>query len=303
MRQDFHFGVPAPDIGGVVVGTGHGYDDRAWRVGGRRGLHDGDRTATDVMAVRGLFVHDDRDVANVVVDCTADDDADVATAFASVVVVGVRRRRHLVVHRGGRQHAAAHCLGHGRAQLRRVAAVVAADRRRSDDHCPGRRVHHQVAARPKRAGPRPVTWRAAVVGGLVVVDLQRRRLVQVQFTWVAATTDVLPSYQRAGLRPVRRRRRRSDGRHVRLSVQQQQPQSVLLHGRLVGRRRSSVLELGIHHCRVGMMRTAVGRRQSGHEPPVGFGRVVQRSAQPEHRSARRRFLTGRQAPRYTADGH
>lgn len=52
-----------------------------------------------------------------------------------------------------------------------------------------------------------------------------------------------------------------------------------------------------------MMRTAVGRRQSGHEPPVGFGRVIQRSAQPEHRSARRRFLAGRQAPRYSADGH
>jgi len=55
--------------------------------------------------------------------------------------------------------------------------------------------------------------------------------------------------------------------------------------------------------RVRMMRTAVRRRQSGNEPPVGFGRVVQRSAQPEHRAARRRLLAGRQSPRYTADGH
>lgn len=54
---------------------------------------------------------------------------------------------------------------------------------------------------------------------------------------------------------------------------------------------------------VRMMRTAVGRRQSGHEPPVGFGRVVQRSAQPEHGTARRRFLSRRQPPRYAADGH
>lgn len=176
MRQDFHLSVPAPDVSGVVVGARHGHDDRARRVGGWSGLHDGDRTATYVMAVSGLFVHDDRDVAYVVVDRTADDDTDVV--IASVVVVGDRRWRHLVVHRGGRQYAAAaHCLGHGRAQLRRVAAVVAADRRRSDDHCPGRRVHHQLAARPKRAGSRPVTGRAAVVGGLMVVDLQSRRLV------------------------------------------------------------------------------------------------------------------------------
>lgn len=51
------------------------------------------------------------------------------------------------------------------------------------------------------------------------------------------------------------------------------------------------------------MRTAVRGRQSGHEPSVGFGRVVQRPAQPEHGAARRRFLTGRQAPRNAADGH
>jgi hypothetical protein len=191
MRQDFHFGVPAPDVSGVVVGAGYGHDNRARRVGGRRRLHDGDRTTTDVMAVRGLFVHDDRDIAHVVVDRTADHDSDVATA--AVVVVGVRRRRHLVVHRGGGQHAAAHCLRHGPAQLRRVAAVVAANRRRADDHRSGRRVHHQVAAGPQRAGSRPVTGRTAVVGGLMVVDLQCRWLVQVQFAGVAATTDVLPS--------------------------------------------------------------------------------------------------------------
>jgi len=196
MRQDFHFGVPAPDVGGVVIGAGHGHDDRARRVGGGRRLHDGDRTATDVMAVRGLFVHDHRDVVHVVVHRATDHDADVAAA-AVVVVVGVRRRRHLVVHRGGGQHAAAaDRLGHGPgAQLRRVATVVAADRR-ADDHRSGRRVHHQVAAGTQRAGPRSVTGRAAVVGGLVVVDLQRRRLVQVQFAGVAATTHVLPSAEK-----------------------------------------------------------------------------------------------------------
>lgn len=197
MRQDFHFGVSAPDVGGVVVGAGNGHDDRARRVGGGRRLHDGDWTATDVMAVRGLFVHDNRNVAHVVVHRTTDHDADVAAA-AVVVVVGVRRRRHLIVHRGGGQHAAAaHRLGHGSgAQLRRVATVMAADRPRADDHRSGRRIHHQVAAGPQRAGPRSVTGRAAVVDGLVVVDLQRRRLVQVQFAGVAATTDILPSAEK-----------------------------------------------------------------------------------------------------------
>lgn len=52
-----------------------------------------------------------------------------------------------------------------------------------------------------------------------------------------------------------------------------------------------------------MVRTAVGRWQSGYEPPVGLGRVVQRSAQTEHCAARRRFLARRQAPRYTTDGY
>lgn len=177
MSQDFHFGFPTPDVGSIVVGAGHGYDDRARRVGGRRGLHDGHRTASD--SVVRLLVHHD-DVAHVITTVVHDHHATVVQ----------RRWRHFVVDYG--HHVTANGFGHG-AQLRRVTAVIVAvdHGRRAHHHRGGRRVH-QVTARPQRAGPRPVTWRAAVVGRLVMTD-HRRRLVQVQLAGFAATTDVLTS--------------------------------------------------------------------------------------------------------------
>lgn len=203
VRQDLHFGVPAPHVGRVVVGTGHGHDHRARCISRRRGLHDGHRaTADDAVGHDGRLLVHYHDVAHVVhAAAVVRDDAAIsdlvvtvaAVTATAVVVVG---RRHFVVD-GGQQYVAtaaatAHGLRHG-AQLRRVAAMVAAHRRRAHHHR-GRRVH-QMTTRPQRAGPRPVTGWAAVVGRLVVVH-QRRRLVQVQLTRVAAAAHVLASAEK-----------------------------------------------------------------------------------------------------------
>lgn len=212
VRQDLHLGLPAPHVGRVVVGAGHGHDHRARHIGGRRGLHYGHGATADVVGHGRLLVHH-HDVAHVVFAATtivrdvATDPVVVMVVQVVVVVVVVvvgRRRRHLVaVDRG--QYVAAHGLRHG-AQLRRVPAVVAAHRRRAHHHR-GRRVH-QVAARPQRAGPRPVTGRAAVVGRLVVVD-QRGRLVQVQLTRVAAATHVLtPASKNGRLEKCKKKRKK-----------------------------------------------------------------------------------------------
>lgn len=191
MSQNFHFGFPAPDVGGVVVGAGHGHDHRSRRIVDRRRLHDGHRTVANVIIGR-LFVHH-HDVAHVVV-VVADAVHHAHHAAVDDAVQVVRGRRHFVVDRdrGQRAAAAGYRLRHGAAQLRRVATVVAAHRRRPHHH--GRRVHDQMASRPQSAGPRPVTRRTAVVGRRLMVMMvadQRGRLVQIQLARVSAATHVL----------------------------------------------------------------------------------------------------------------
>lgn len=56
-----------------------------------------------------------------------------------------------------------------------------------------------------------------------------------------------------------------------ITVQEEEPEAVLLHGGLVGRRRGPVLELGVHHGRVGVVRPAVGGRDPREEPPAARG--------------------------------
>ena len=95
---------------------------------------------------------------------------------------------------------------------------------------------------------------------------------------------------------------------VSITIEQQQPESVLLHGSLVGRWRRAVLELGVHHGRVGVVWSAVGGRDPRQEPPAGFhdalprfrdGSRRQGRSQTEHCPAGRRVLRC-QSPRYAA---
>ena len=102
-----------------------------------------------------------------------------------------------------------------------------------------------------------------------------------------------------------RGRRRHDGGRGRYwgsstAIHQQQPQSVLLHTGLVGGRGRPVLELCVHHPRVGMRGHAPASshapstvRRSGHEPPVP---VVVVSAPEAQHGATRGTIGGGETP-------
>jgi len=69
-------------------------------------------------------------------------------------------------------------------------------------------------------------------------------------------------------------------------VQQQQAESVLLHGRLIGRRWRPELEFGVHHGSIGVVRAPIRWRQPGHEAAVLLtGADVVAAAAADHRCA------------------